>query len=75
MTLKTQHIFSATSTDQLPHHFAAWQMFGHPFLLPVPILTEPILVDQAATPLLPMGSIMATDVANRLKPFKNGEVR
>ncbi len=34
--LKTKNIFSATSTDQLPHHFAAWQMFGHPFLLPIP---------------------------------------
>ena len=34
--LKTKNMFSATSTDQLPHHFAAWLMFGHPLLLPIP---------------------------------------
>jgi anaerobic selenocysteine-containing dehydrogenase len=34
--LKSKNLFSATSTDQLPHHFAAWQMFGHPMLLPIP---------------------------------------
>ena len=28
--------FSATSVDQLPHHLAAYLMFGHQLLLPVP---------------------------------------
>ena len=27
-------MFSASSVDQLPHHFAAWQLYGHPLLLP-----------------------------------------
>ncbi len=35
-TLRTQNSFSATSVDQLPHHFAAWTMFGHPLLMPIP---------------------------------------
>ena len=34
--LKSQNNFSATSVDQLPHHFAAWAMFGHPLLIPIP---------------------------------------
>ena len=34
--LGTKNRFSATSADQLPHHFVAWQMFGHPLLLPIP---------------------------------------
>ncbi|MFC6667369.1 molybdopterin-dependent oxidoreductase [Deinococcus radiopugnans] len=28
--------FTATSIDQLPHHFAGAEMFGHPFLMPIP---------------------------------------
>lgn len=28
-TLRTKNRFSATSVDQLPHHFAAYFMFGH----------------------------------------------
>ena len=35
-TLRSKHVFSATSVDQLPHHVVAWAMYGHQFLLPVP---------------------------------------
>jgi len=35
-SLKTKNRFSATSVDQLPHHLAAMEMFGHPALMPVP---------------------------------------
>ncbi|MEM9325977.1 MAG: molybdopterin-dependent oxidoreductase, partial [Bacteroidota bacterium] len=35
-SLKTKNRFSATSVDQLPHHYAAQLMFGHMGLLPIP---------------------------------------
>ncbi|HKV33443.1 MAG TPA: molybdopterin-dependent oxidoreductase [Pyrinomonadaceae bacterium] len=35
-TLRTRNRFSATSVDQLAHHVAAFLMFGHQLLLPVP---------------------------------------
>ena len=38
--LKTKNLFSATSLDQLPSHFAAWAMFGHPFLIPIPDISR-----------------------------------
>ena len=34
--LRTRNRFSATSVDQLPHHRAALEMFGHPMLIPIP---------------------------------------
>ncbi len=70
--LKTQNIYSATSVDQLPHHFAAWQMFGHPFLLPIPDIdrTDFWLI-MGANPIASNGSLMtAPDVANRLKAIQ-----
>ncbi|MDZ7896704.1 MAG: molybdopterin oxidoreductase family protein [Arcicella sp.] len=67
--LGTRNRFSATSADQLPHHFAAWQMFGHPLLLPIPDIdhTDFMLII-GANPLASNGSLMTVpDVANRLK--------
>ena len=61
-------LFSASSVDQLPHHFAAWQLFGHPLLLPVPDLdrTDYWLI-LGANPLVSNGSLMtAPGVASRL---------
>jgi anaerobic selenocysteine-containing dehydrogenase len=72
-TLKTKNIFSATSVDQLPHHFAAFFMFGHQLMLPIPDLdrTEFLLV-LGANPVVSNGSLMtAPDVVNRLKEIKN----
>ena len=71
-TLKTRNNFSATSVDQLPHHFAAWTMFGHPFLIPIPDLdrTDYFLIF-GANPLASNGSLMtAPDVGNRLEAIK-----
>lgn len=71
-TLKTQNSFSATSTDQLPHHFAAWTMFGHPLLMPIPDVdrTEYFLIF-GANPLASNGSLMtAPDIINRLDSIK-----
>jgi anaerobic selenocysteine-containing dehydrogenase len=70
--LKTQNNFSATSVDQLPHHFAAWTMFGHPLLMPIPDIdrTEYFLI-LGANPLASNGSLMtAPDIINRLESIK-----
>ncbi len=70
--LKTQNNFSATSVDQLPHHFAAWTMLGHPLLMPIPDIdrTEYFLIF-GANPLASNGSLMtAPDVINRLENIK-----
>jgi anaerobic selenocysteine-containing dehydrogenase len=57
--LRTRNRFSATSVDQLPHHRAAVEMFGHPLLLPIPDVdrTDYFLV-LGANPLVSNGSIM-----------------
>ncbi|MCY7374437.1 MAG: molybdopterin oxidoreductase family protein [Pyrinomonadaceae bacterium] len=70
--LKTQNNFSATSVDQLPHHFAAWTMFGHPLLMPIPDVdrTDYFLI-LGANPLASNGSLMtAPDIINRLENIK-----
>ena len=70
--LGSKNRFSATSADQLPHHFAAWQMFGHPLLLPIPDIdhTDFMLII-GANPLASNGSLMTVpDVANRLKAIQ-----
>ncbi len=70
--LRTRTIFSASSVDQYPHHFAAWQLFGHPALLPVPDIDRTdywIII--GGNPIASNGSIMtAPDVANRLKAIQ-----
>ena len=70
--LRTRSIFSASSVDQYPHHFAAWQLFGHPVLLPVPDIDRTdywIII--GGNPIASNGSIMtAPDVANRLKAIQ-----
>ncbi|HEY0383997.1 MAG TPA: molybdopterin-dependent oxidoreductase [Candidatus Elarobacter sp.] len=57
--LRTRNRFSATSVDQLPHHRAAVEMFGHPLMLPIPDIdrTNYFLV-MGANPLASNGSIM-----------------
>jgi len=70
--LRTKNIFSATSVDQLPHHFAAWQQFGHPFLLPIPDIDRTnFWLIMGGNPIASNGSLMtAPDVANRLKAIQ-----
>lgn len=68
-SIGTRSVFSASSVDQFPHHFAAWQLFGHPMLMPVPDIdnTDYWLI-LGGNPIASNGSIMtAPDVANRLK--------
>jgi len=57
--LETRNRYSATSVDQLPHHLAAYLMFGHMLLLPIPDLerTEHLLI-LGANPVVSNGSLM-----------------
>ena len=57
----SKNVFSATSMDQLPHHFAAHFMFGHEFRIPVPDIdrTDHMII-LGANPLASNGSIMTS---------------
>jgi anaerobic selenocysteine-containing dehydrogenase len=71
-SLHTRNRFSATSVDQLAHHLAAYLMFGHQLLLPVPDLdrTKFFLI-LGANPAVSNGSMMtAPDVGQRLKEIR-----
>jgi len=70
--LRTRNRFSATSVDQLPHHRAALEMFGHPLLITIPDVdrTDYFLI-MGANPLVSNGSIMtAPDMRGRLKAIQ-----
>ena len=70
--LRTRNRFSATSVDQLPHHRAALEMFGHPLLIAIPDVdrTAYFLI-MGANPLVSNGSIMtAPDMRGRLKAIQ-----
>lgn len=72
--IKTKNNYSATSVDQLPHHFASWAMFGHPFLIPIPDIdrTKFFLI-MGANPLASNGSLMTSpDIINRLEAIRKG---
>lgn len=71
-TLRTPNRFSATSVDQLPHHFAAYFMFGHQLLLPIPDVDRTdFLLMLGANPLASNGSLMtAPGIADRLKKLQ-----
>jgi len=64
--------YSATSVDQLPHQLAAWAMFGHQLLLPVPDVDRArYLLVLGANPLASNGSLMtAPDIRGRLKALR-----
>ncbi len=58
-TLRTKNRFSATSVDQLPHMLAAYWMFGHQFLLPVPDVDRTMhFLIFGANPVASNGSLM-----------------
>ncbi len=66
-------LFSATSVDQLPHHFAASFMFGHSMLLPIPDVdrTDHMLI-LGANPVASNGSIMtAPGITDRIKAVRD----
>lgn len=71
-SLKTKNKFSATSADQLPHHFASRLMFGHYFVIPIPDIdhTQYMLI-MGANPMVSNGSLMtAPDFSKRLKAIR-----
>jgi anaerobic selenocysteine-containing dehydrogenase len=71
-TLRTRNRYSATSVDQLPHQLAAYLMFGHQLLVPIPDIdrTKYMLV-LGANPLASNGSLMsAPDVRARLRAIQ-----
>lgn len=67
--LGTKSRFSATSVDQLPHHFVAYHCLGHQLLLPIPDLDRTdLLIMLGANPAASNGSLMsAGDVKKRLR--------
>ena len=71
-SLHTRNRFSATSVDQLAHHVAAYLMFGHQLLLPVPDLDRTkFLLILGANPVISNGSMMtAPGMAQRLKGIR-----
>lgn len=70
--LGTRTVFSASSVDQFPHHFAAWQLYGHPMLMPVPDIDNTDLwLIMGGNPIASNGSIMtAPDVGTRLRAIQ-----
>jgi anaerobic selenocysteine-containing dehydrogenase len=71
-SLHTRNRFSATSVDQLAHHLAAYFMFGHQLLLPVPDLDRTnLLLILGANPAVSNGSLMtAPGVGRRLQEIR-----
>lgn len=70
--LRSKNLFSATSTDQLPHHYASWQLFGHPLLVPIPDIdhTQFMLII-GGNPIASNGSMMTVpDVSKRLRAIQ-----
>ena len=71
-SLRTRNRYSATSVDQLAHHFAGYLMFGHQLLIPVPDIdrTQYFLV-LGANPVVSNGSIMtAPGMSRRLEELR-----
>ena len=71
-SLHTRNRFSATSVDQLAHHFAAFFMFGHQLLLPIPDLDRTdFLLILGGNPAVSNGSLMtAPDAPGRLRAIR-----
>jgi anaerobic selenocysteine-containing dehydrogenase len=71
-SLKSKNNYSATSVDQLPHHFASWAMLGHQFLIPIPDLDRTrFFLIFGGNPLASNGSLMtAPDIINRMEAIK-----
>jgi anaerobic selenocysteine-containing dehydrogenase len=71
-SLHTRNRFSATSVDQLAHHLAAYLMFGHQLLLPVPDLDRTrLFLILGANPAVSNGSMMtAPGVGRRLQEIR-----
>ena len=73
-SLHTRNRFSATSVDQLAHHLAAYLMFGHQLLLPVPDVDRTkLFLILGANPAVSNGSMMTVPgISSRLQALRQG---
>ena len=71
-SLHTRNRFSATSVDQLAHHLAAYMMFGHQLLVPIPDIDRThFFLILGANPAVSNGSLMtAPGVSRRLQEIR-----
>lgn len=71
-SLKTRNRFSATSVDQLPHHYASQFMIGHMSMIPVPDINRTqFFLCMGANPVVSNGSLMsAGGVPQKMKDLK-----
>ena len=71
--LDSKNQYAATSLDQLPHHLAASQMFGHGLLIPVPDIDHTDhMVILGANPAASNGSLMtAPGMRDRLRAIRD----
>lgn len=71
-TIRSRNRYSATSLDQLPHHFVAYSLFGHQLLLPVADIDRThYLLILGGNPVVSRGSLMsAPDITERLKAIR-----
>lgn len=70
--LRSRNRYSATSVDQLPHHFVAYFLYGHQLMIPIPDLDRTrFLLVIGGNPVVSNGSLMsAPDVTRRLKDLR-----
>jgi len=71
-SLRTKNSYSASTADQMPHHFASWHMFGHPNMNPVTDIDHTDLwIIVGGNPMASNGSMMTVpDISNRLKAIQ-----
>ncbi|MCA1578721.1 MAG: molybdopterin-dependent oxidoreductase [Acidobacteria bacterium] len=71
-SLRTRNRYSATSVDQLAHHFAGYLMFGHQLLIPVPDIDRTqYFLALGANPIVSNGSLMtAPGMGRRLEAVR-----
>jgi anaerobic selenocysteine-containing dehydrogenase len=69
----TKNFYTAGTVDQIPKHYSAGLMFGHPLTIPVPDLDRTsYLLLLGANPLVSNGSLMtAPDVRGRLRGIRS----
>jgi anaerobic selenocysteine-containing dehydrogenase len=71
--LRTKNVYSASSVDQLPQMLAAFRMFGHLALIPVPDLDRTgYFLIFGANPVVSNGSLMtAPNMKGRLRAIRD----
>jgi len=72
-SLNSKNCFSVASSDHLPHMLAAYHLFGHMAMLPVPDIDRTdYLLCFGANPLVSNGSVMsAPNIKKRLKALQD----